>query len=35
MKNSYLYQEIHQQPAVLGNLLERERASMQALAQAI
>jgi glucosamine--fructose-6-phosphate aminotransferase (isomerizing) len=35
MKKSYLYQEINQQPEVLGRLLERERPSLQALAAAI
>jgi glucosamine--fructose-6-phosphate aminotransferase (isomerizing) len=35
MKNTHLYQEIHQQPDVLSNLLHRERPSLQALAGAI
>ncbi|MFZ0545920.1 MAG: SIS domain-containing protein [Candidatus Promineifilaceae bacterium] len=35
MKNSHLYQEIHQQPDVLRNFLHRERPSIQALADAI
>jgi glucosamine--fructose-6-phosphate aminotransferase (isomerizing) len=35
MKTTHLYQEIHQQPDVLSRLLQRERPSAQALANAI